>query len=87
MDINSLLVVYCMYSKLTPVKPKFKIGDSVKSNSFFKLMMVITVIACDDYSNNLFARKLPLNVKYKCAWIEGEKVFADYFAESDLISS
>jgi len=49
-------------------------------------MMVITIIVCEDYSNNLFNRKLPLNVKYKCAWIEGEQVFSDYFTESDLIS-
>ena len=68
------------------MKPKFKIGDSVKSNSLLKLMMVITIIVCEDYSNNLFNRKLPLNVKYKCAWIEGEQVFSDYFTESDLIS-
>jgi hypothetical protein len=57
------------------VKPKFKIGDSVKSISFFQVMMVITIIESEEN----------LNVKYKCAWIKDGKAFSDYFNECDLI--
>jgi len=55
------------------VKPKFKIGDSVKSISVFQIMMVITIV--EDHKSD---------VKYKCAWVEDELVFANYFTESDL---
>lgn len=57
------------------MKPKYKIGDSVKTISVLQIMMVITIIESEDYSN----------VKYKCAWVADESVFSDYFTEQDLM--
>ena len=57
------------------MKPKYKIGDSVKSSSVLQILMVITIIENEDCSN----------FKYKCAWIADELAYSDYFAEHDLM--
>ncbi len=67
--------MYIAFFKRLPVKPKYKIGDSVKSISVVPFMMVITIIESEDS-----------NVQYKCAWVEDELVFSEYFNESDLIT-